>query len=264
MRILLTGAAGGIGTTLRAGLRPRHELRLVDLAPIADVVPPEEALRLDLAEVGADGLEAAMAGIEAVVHLAAIPHEDSFEAILRHNVIATQAVLEAARRAGVRRFVFASTVHAVGLYEAGERLGADSAPRPDTYYGASKAFGEDLCRLYHVKAGLEVACVRIGTFEPAPPDRRALSTWLSPGDAVRLFAALLEAPELGFEIVYGQSDNTRRWWDDTDARRLGYAPEDDAEAHADRLPATADPPPRCQGGAFVDLELGSPHQLRRS
>lgn len=257
--VLVTGAAGGIGTALRAGLAGRYRLlRLLDREPVADLGPGEEAVEADLADLAA--LASACAGVDAVVHLAAIPHEDAFSRILEVNVVGTYNVFEAARRAGVGRVVFASSGHVTGLYGLDEPVAADAVRRPDTIYGLSKCFGEDLGRLYHHKAGMAVACLRIGTFVDKPREERDLSSWLSPRDAVELVRCALEAPDLGFEVVYGASANTRRWWRAEAVERLGYHPVDDAEGYAaDVVPIppgeAARPRHRLQGGEFVELAL---------
>jgi uronate dehydrogenase len=141
-------------------------------------------------------------------------------------------VFEAARLEGCPRVVFASSNHATGYYSINDRIGPEDPARPDSYYGASKLFGEALGSLYHDKFGLSVACIRIGSALPRPIDERHLSTWLSPGDLTRLVVACLASPELGFAIVYGASANQRGWWDLEPGRRLGYEPVDDAETFA--------------------------------
>ncbi len=146
---------------------------------------------------------------------------------------------EAARAEGVRRIVAASSNHAVGFTprpRAGDALVPVGTPhRPDTFYGLSKCFGEDLAQLYWDLHGVETVSVRIGSCVPEPTDVRMLSTWLSPDDAARLFHAALTAEEVGHTVVYGSSANTRLWWDLEPARALGYAPRDDAERYAEGL-----------------------------
>lgn len=253
MRVLLTGAAGAIGSTLRHGLRGEMPLRLLDRVPVEDPVDGEEVVVADLAD--AEAVRAAADGVDAVVHLAAIPSEAPFGDILEANIRGTQHVLEAARRQGVRRVVFASTNHVTGYHPVTSRIGPDADLRPDTFYGVSKAFGEALGRLYHDKHGLQVVCLRIGSFKERPTVPRELATWLSPRDAVGLVRATLTAPGVGFVVAYGASGNTRRWWDLSSAEALGYRPLDDAERYADALdgaPVDPDSPfERFQGGTFV-------------
>jgi uronate dehydrogenase len=255
--VLITGAGGNIGRTLREGLRGRYPLlRLVDVAPQEAAESGEEVLTLDLNDRPAT--ERAMDAIGAVVHLAAIPTEAPFDAILSGNVTTTYSVYEAARRAGVRRIVFASTNHVIGFYARSETVGPDDPVRPDTFYGVSKAFGEALGRLYSDKYGLEVVCLRIGAFAERPTTVRELSIWLSPRDCIELVRCALDAPDVGFEIVYGISANTRSWWRDDAATTLGYRPQDDAEEFAAEIgessPDSASRADLLQGGSFVEKE----------
>jgi uronate dehydrogenase len=257
-RVLVTGAAGTIGRALRTGLRGRYPLlRLVDVAPQAPAEAGEEVLALDLNDRGAT--EDAMAGVDAVVHLAAIAHEAAFDDIVAGNVMTTYSVFEGARRAGVRRVVFASSNHVTGFYRRDEIVGPNEPVRPDTFYGVSKAFGEALGRLYADKHGLEVVCLRIGSFAERPTTVRQLNIWLSPRDCVELVRCSLEAADVGFTVVYGVSANTRSWWRDDAAARLGYRPQDDAEIFAAEIDAPqAGTPARrsdlLQGGSFVEAD----------
>ncbi|MFE3523761.1 NAD-dependent epimerase/dehydratase family protein [Streptomyces sp. NPDC059161] len=233
--VLLTGAAGGLGTLMR-GLLPAYgyELRLLDMLP----VPGEpDAITADLADRAA--LREAVRGVDAVLHLAGISLEASFDKIVRANIEGTYNLYEAAREEGVRRIVFASSNHAVGFTPRPQ--GTDplipvaTAHRPDTFYGLSKAFGEDLAQLYWDKHGLETVSVRIGSCFAEPTSVRMLSIWLSPGDGARLFHAALTAEHVGHTVVYGSSANSRLWWDLSSARALGYEPRDDSEPYAAKL-----------------------------
>jgi uronate dehydrogenase len=256
--LLITGAAGQVGSVLRAGLAPRVEhLRSFDRAPIEPRTSDEEALQGDLLDP--EALTRAMAGIDTVVHLAGVPVEAPFDEVLEHNVRGTHRVFEAARHAGVRRVVVASTNHVIGFHPTSTRLDADAPPRPDTYYGVSKLAGEGLASLYADKFGLQTVSVRIGSCLERPVLRRHLWTWLSHADAVRLFEACITGPVTGHLVVYGVSANTRSWWDGGAAASLGYRPQDDAEAFLAEIeqhdPAAAvdpdDPAEQRQGGAFV-------------
>ncbi|RCH69780.1 NAD(P)-dependent oxidoreductase [Streptomyces sp. SDr-06] len=235
--VLLTGAAGGLGTLMR-GLLPAYgyELRLLDVLPI----PGEpEAITADLAD--RDALREAVRGVDAVLHLAGISLEAPFDKILRANIEGTYHLYEAAREEGVRRIVFASSNHAVGFTprpQGTDPLIPVSTPhRPDTFYGLSKAFGEDLAQFYWDKHGLETVSVRIGSCFPEPTSVRMLSVWMSPDDGARLFHAALGAERVGHTVVYGSSANTRLWWDLSPARALGYEPRDDSEQYAAKLVA---------------------------
>lgn len=236
--VLLTGAAGGLGTLMR-GLLPAYgyELRLLDVRPIEG---EPDAITADLADKKA--LREAVRGVDAVIHLAGISLESSFDKILRANIEGTHNLYEAAREEGVSRIVFASSNHAVGFTprpvgDDDPLIPVDTPRRPDTFYGLSKSFGEDLAQFYWDKHGVETVSVRIGSCFLEPTSVRMLSVWMSPGDGARLFHAALTASAVGHTVVYGSSANTRLWWDLSSARALGYSPQDDSEQYAEKLVA---------------------------
>src|SRR5215475_1371158 len=240
--ILVTGAAGGIGTMLRSRLaRPDRLLRLLDTGPVDSPVPGEEAVPASVTDMAT--VTEACQGADAVIHLGGISGEAPWDLVLDVNINGTYSVFEAARRAGVPRVVFASSNHAVGFTPAADFPVRDYAfPAPDTYYGVSKAAGEALAALYHHRYGLDAICLRILSCKERPADARDLSTWLSPDDTGRLFEACLTAPEPGFRVAYGVSANTRGGWVSLDeARALGYEPRDDSEQFAAELLADAGP-----------------------
>ena len=251
--ILLTGASGSIGRMLRPRLA-HHELRLTDVRAGDGI----EALDVT------DGAAVARAcrGADAVVHLGGIAGEEPFEDVLEVNVRGTERVLRAAHDAGVPRVVLASSNHAVGLCERTDAgpagLADDVPPRPDSYYGWSKAAMESLGRLYHDRYGLHVICLRIGSCTERPGNPRDLSVWLSPDDMARLVEASLTAT--GWRLVWGVSANTRRWWSAAGGRALGYAPRDDAEAWAAQVgePDLSAPEHRFVGGNMPAEPLGQP------
>lgn len=255
--MLLTGAGGGLGKVLRQGLRPfAKTLRVSDLAEMAPAQPGEQTVRCDLADKAA--VDALVQGCDAIVHLGGISVERPFEEILEANIKGVFHVYEAARRHGVKRVVFASSNHVVGFHRQGDLLDADCPRRPDSYYGLSKSFGEDLSRFYFDRYGIESACLRIGSSFPEPLDRRMLVTWLSYRDLVELVRCCLFAPQLGHTIVYGASDNRDKWWDNRLAPHLGFRPQDSSEpfrAQVESRPPLpdADPARLWQGGIFVTL-----------
>ena len=265
--VLLTGAAGRIGTVLRGGLPERGwALRCLDVVPIVETRPGEEHVVADVADLAA--MVDATQGASAVVHLAGVSGESTWPAISRANIQGTYAVLEAARRAGIQRVVLASSNHATGYTPrpaSGLLREDDAPPRPDTYYGVSKVAMEALGSLYADRYGMDVVCLRIGTSAEEPTSTRHLSTWLSPDDTVSLVHAALSAPSPGFAVVWGVSDNTRTWWDLTSARALGYEPQDDAEVYAEALieaygePDPADPVHARVGGEFTLPEFDAEH-----
>ena len=236
--------------------RPGRTLRLLDTAPLTEGAG-EEAIRASVTDLAA--MTAACRGADAVIHLAGIPGEAPWSEIRDVNIEGTYAVFEAARRVGTGRVVFASSNHAVGFSPRAAFPVPDyTFPAPDTYYGVSKVAGEALAALYHYRHGLDAICVRILTCAERPQTLRALSTWLSPDDAGRLFEACLSAPRPGFRVIFGVSANTRGGWVSLDeARALGYEPRDDAEAYAAEIiaaegePDPADPLLAHLGGEFT-------------
>ncbi|GGK17330.1 TDP-glucose-4,6-dehydratase [Deinococcus malanensis] len=254
-RVLITGAAGTIGRALREELRGRFPvLRLTDTRDLGEAQAGEEIVSADLTRF--EDVLAAMQGVDAVIHLGAIADEHTYERIRAVNMDGTYHVLEAARQAGVRRIAFASSIHTVGFYPRSETISPDVPVRPDTYYGVSKVFGEALGRMYWERYGLEFVSVRICSFQPHPKDRRHLSTWLSPRDATQLFSRAMTAPDVGYLTVAGISGNTRRWMSAEGWDRLGYQPQDDAEAYASQVEHLHGDPDHIteqrQGGIFVD------------
>lgn len=257
-RLLLTGAAGGLGQALRGRLKANcTTLRLSDRADVGVAGPGEEVMLADLAD--ADAVHAMMAGVDAVVHLGGVPVEGPFEPILQANIVGVYNLYEAARKCGTRRVVFASSNHVTGYYRQSETITADHPPRPDGMYGVSKAFGEDLSRFYFDRYGIETACVRIGSSFPEPRDRRMLATWLSYDDLYRLVTACLTTPVLGHTIVFGMSDNPLTWWDNSRARHIGYRPQDSSEPYREAIcartpvPDPKDPVAMHQGGGFLRM-----------
>lgn len=257
-RVLITGAAGAIGSTLRAGLRGHYPLlRLSDVRTVGALQDGEEFMTADLGDY--EAVETALKGIDCVVHLGGIPREAPWAAILEANIIGTYHVFEAARACGVQRVIFASSNHAVGYHRASETIGIDVAPRPDSRYGVSKVYGEALGRLYADKHGLSVACLRIGSFRERPEDARQLATWISPRDMVQLARCCIAAPDYRFLVLYGVSNNTRSRWRNPHAARIGYAPQDNAEDYAAAIAGKTDTGAAAEfhGGAFCDLELSN-------
>jgi uronate dehydrogenase len=265
--ILITGAAGQIGQALRVGLRGSYPLiRLADIAPLGEAEPGEEICPTDIRDLTA--VEKAMAGIDCVVHLAGASVESEWEKVLRLNIEGCYNVFEGARRQGVKRVIFASSNHAVGFHRRERFIDTKVVPRPDTRYGVSKVFGEAIGRLYADKYGLSVACLRIGTFRnpDRPAEARQLLTWISHRDMVQLVRRCIDYPDYHFVIVYGVSNNLRSRWDNTNAKFLGYRPEDDSEVFAPEILARGDreDPIAAQfhGGFYTPMEFaGDPSRI---
>jgi uronate dehydrogenase len=249
--ILMTGAAGGVAALIRPLMRAKYRLRLSDRTSIADVATGEEVVMADLGDL--EAVRGAVAGVDGILHLGGYALETAWDTIHQANIIGAYNLFEAARLAGVKRVVFASTNHVVGFYRRDQTIGDDVTVRPDTRYGLSKAFGEAVGSLYADKYGAEVMSIRIGNVAERPSDIRRLSIWISPRDFVQLVGIGLDRPGIRHEIVYGMSDNKRAWWDNSNAHRLGYRPEDRSEDFAAEVEAI-DPGPT--GNPDVDLHQG--------
>ncbi|MGE3870235.1 MAG: NAD-dependent epimerase/dehydratase family protein [Pseudorhodoplanes sp.] len=258
-KVLVTGAAGGIGTRLRQLMKDVYpQIVWSDIKKPSDLAAGENFLQADLANLAE--VERLLDGVEGVVHLGGFSVEGPWETILNANIVGCYNMFEAARRRGVKRVVFASSNHAVGYYPRRRKIGVGEPVRPDSRYGVSKAFGEALAAMYAYKHGLRVTCLRIGNFGDAPADRRRLSIWLAPQDLLQLIRIGLEHPDIRYEIFYGASDNERGFWDNETAFRFGYKPQGRAEEFRDAaLAAQAKLPPDpvgdwYQGGPFCSAE----------
>ena len=230
-RILITGAAGRLGRHLRSGLNDLcAHLRSTDMREFAPATALDECVLADLADTSAVGR--LMREVDVVLHFGAVMPQEPWERVLPANIAGTWNVFEAARQAGVRRIVYASSHHAVGMYPRTHHLDTEAPPRPDTPYGLSKAFGESVARMFFDKYGVEAACLRIGSCFPSPSDERMLATWLSPDDMLQLVRRCIEAPVLGFVIAYGMSNNSRRWWSNERVAWLGFQPQESADPYA--------------------------------
>jgi uronate dehydrogenase len=259
-RIVFTGAAGGIGSMIRPLLAPLYPgLVLSDRVAPANLLASETFVPCDLTK--SDEVARAVEGAHSVLHFGGFSVEGPWETILQSNIIGCHNLFEAARQAGVKRVVFASSNHAVGFYPRARRIGTDVTVRPDSRYGVSKAFGEALGALYSDKHGLAVTCLRIGNVGSKPLDVRRLSIWISPEDLVQLLRIGLEHPDIRFEVLYGASDNAASWWDNARAYQLGYKPTgrgEDHRAHAEAEQARIGPDPVgdiFQGGTFCSMEF---------
>ncbi len=231
-RILITGANGRIGRLLQKALSPDYNLRLIDISP-CDTTYSKDVHIIDI--LHSETLMNIMQDVDYVIHLAAITDEISdAERILETNIIGTLRVLEAASKAGVSRFIFASSIHAVGFYPRDMVLTRDVTPRPSGIYGASKVACETLVRLYADKFGLSGICLRINTLEHEPHDTRELVTWLSEPDAIKLFKSALQAEAVHFDIVYGVSNNTQKKLSNAGSQVFFY-PKDDAENYRTKV-----------------------------
>jgi uronate dehydrogenase len=265
-KILVTGAAGGIGTRLRKLLKGIYPaIRWSDIRKPDSLANDEDFMPADLADYAQ--VERITAGVHGIVHLGGHSTESSWDTIHKANIVGCYNVFEAAYRQGVKRVVFASSNHAVGFYAREQRIGVNVTVRPDSRYGVSKAFGEALGALYADKHGLRVTCLRIGNVGDVPLDKRRLSIWLKPEDLVQLIRIGLEHADIRFEIFYGGSDNADGWWDNSNARRFGYKPlgrADDYRDQAMAAQAKLGPDPigeRYQGGPYCSDDYDACREL---
>ena len=245
-RVLVTGMSGLIGRAFRKQVEGRYDLRALNRSAV-EGLPCHQA---DIADFGA--IKPAFAGVETVVHLAAQVGNPAWEAVLRHNITGTYNVFEAAREAGVKRVVFASSGATVSGYErdspyaeiaAGKyaglttwpRLTDESPMRPAGLYGASKVWGEALGRQYSDAHGLSVICLRIGRVraEDRPREPREFAVWLSQRDVARMIERCITAPAaVRFDTFFVTSRNRWSYRDIAHARAVvGFEPVDVAEDH---------------------------------
>lgn len=256
--LLITGAAGNLGSQLRRGLAPlARKLRLLDRVECKDLQANEEMVTCDLADM--EAVMAACEGVDMIVHFGGAPVEKPWQEVLDSSIRGSYHIYEGARKHGVKRVVYASSVHAIGFHKMEDQIDARSAHRPDTLYGLSKCFVEDLGSLYWDKFGIESVMVRIFSCFPEPVDRRHLWSFLTFNDCVRLVTDALCAPRVAHTIVFGMSDNKVKTTDNRYAAHLGYQPQESAEPHRARIEATVPPQDPfapstiCLGGGYVDF-----------
>ena len=256
-RLLLTGAAGGIGRAIRHRVAEfAQHVRISDLPGVlpGDSAPHEELVPCDLADRQA--VDALAADCDAIIHLGGVSVERPFEEILEANIKGVFNLYEAARRHGVMRVIFASSNHVTGFYRQDEKIDAHAPKRPDGYYGLSKSFGEDTAQFYFDRYGIETVSIRIGSVFPEPKDRRMMASWLSYDDLHDLLRRSLFTPGVGHTIVFGASANALTWWDNRHAAVLGFEPRDSSEQFRAKVeaappPAADDPVAVLQGGVFT-------------
>jgi uronate dehydrogenase len=256
-RLLVTGAAGGIGKAIRAKLAPLAKIvRLSDRAGLGNKASHEEIVYCELTDK--DSVDKMVAGCDGIVHLGGQSVEADWETVRDSNIEGLYNLYEAARKYEVSRIFFASSNHVIGYYPQSQLLDAQTPPRPDGLYGVSKAFGEALASLYHDKFGIETAIVRIGSCFPEPVDHRMLATWLADDDLISLLECMFEASRLGCPIIYGMSDNDVVWWDNSQVAYLGWKPKHSSAIFKEKLDAKMERPHKdaavsvFQGGVFTE------------
>lgn len=256
-RLLLTGAAGGLGKVLRETLRPYA--KIIRLSDIAEMAPPagdhEEVVQCNLADKAA--VNALCEGVDAIAHFGGVSVERPFEEILEGNIKGVFHIYEAARKHGIKRVIFASSNHVIGFYKQSEKIDASVPRRPDSYYGLSKSYGEDMASFYFDRYGIETVSIRIGSSFPEPLNRRMLASYLSYRDLTDLIGRSLFTPNVGHTVVYGASNNRDGWWDNHMASHLGFEPKDSSEPFRKKVEQQPpyepnDPALIYQGGAFCE------------
>lgn len=261
-KLVLTGAAGRLGSYLREPLS-----KIADTLVSSDIVPDigklydgETYTVADLSKY--DEIHALLADADMVVHFGAVGDEAPFETILGPNIVGAYNIWEAAFQHGLRRVVYASSIHAVGMHPKQDFIGTDALHRPDSFYGLAKCFAEDLGRMYWDKRQLESVCMRILSCAQVTSPR-ALGTWVSYEDMIQMTLRAIDTPTTGFSVIYGVSNNDRAPVDNALASHLGFRPKDNAEKFASEilanasLPDTSDPAQMFHGGPFAAIELGN-------
>jgi uronate dehydrogenase len=258
-KVALSGAGGQLGRFLRSALLEKG----VDLrsaggrSPLEDLRPGEDVMHGDLRQ--AEVVDRLLAGVDVLIHMAGTSVERPLPEIIENNLVGLHAVYEGARRHRVKRIVFSSSNHAIGMHDVGTKLGLDCDFRPDGFYGLSKMWGEGMARLYWDKHGIESVCVRIGSAIPKPTEFRQLSTWFGLEDLLDFTMRCIETPEVGYVVCWGVSNNTRSYWAPTSCAVLGYYPKQNSEDYAPEILGQPNPlseiGQRYQGGSFAAMDF---------
>jgi uronate dehydrogenase len=263
-KVALSGAGGQLGRVLREalikqGVNLRSAAGSRALEPIVD---GEDVMHGDLRDPAV--VDRLLAGVDVLIHMAGTSVERPLPEIIENNLRGLVEVYEGARRHGVRRIIFASSNHAIGMHPVEDKLTLDCDFRPDGFYGLSKVWGEALARLYWDKHGIEGVCIRIGSCVERPTEFRHLSTWLGFDDLLHLIDRSVNVPDLGYQVVWGVSNNTRSYWDNSAAARLGYQPRQNAEDYAAQILAKPNPldatAQQYQGGSFASFDFTPPER----
>ncbi|KDR38096.1 NAD-dependent epimerase/dehydratase family protein [Caballeronia glathei] len=258
-RIALSGASGQLGTLLRKTLLERgYDLRSAGGSKsLVPIVKDEDVMHGDLRDPAV--VDRLLTGVDVLIHMAGTSVERPLPEIIDNNLRGLVEVYEGARRNKVRRILFASSNHAIGMYPVEDKLDLDCEFRPDGFYGLSKMWGEGVARMYWDKHGIESVCVRIGSCIEKPTEFRHLSTWLAQEDLLQIVERTIDAPEIGYIVVWGVSGNTRSYWNNDGATRLGYRPQHNAEDFADEILKKPNPldavGQRYQGGSFAAIDF---------
>ena len=260
-KIVLTGAGGRLGSYLREPLSNLCKTLIsTDIKEsIGSLYQNETYIKADLSIY--NEVNPIIEGATMVCHFGAIVDELSFETLLGPNFVGSYNVWESSKQHNVKRVIYSSSVHAVGMNLKTETLTPSAPHRPDSFYGLAKCFTDDLDKMYFEKNGIETVCLRIASCAPVN-SARSFSSWLSYDDLILLVTRAIDTPFTGYTIVYGISNNTWSNIDNSESSHIGYLPKDDAEIFAEEIlqrnltEELRDHGNRCHGGAFVSTELG--------
>jgi uronate dehydrogenase len=265
-KIVLTGAAGKLARRMRAPLSAMcNTLVLADIVPSASSAANETFVQCDLTDF--DSVVRLLEGADSVVHFAGYPREAAWDVIIPANIVSVTNLWEAALKTGVRRIVYASTNHVVGMYPVDRMIDVNAELKCDSRYGVSKAFTETVARFYYEKFGLESLGIRIGRCEDEATDERMLSTWIHPEDLAQIVTLGITHP-VAADVVYGVSANSKGWCVNPSASQFPYVPKHSADSFAEAIArasnSTATKQWPLQGGPFADQEyVGDPARAAR-
>ena len=260
-KIVLTGAGGRLGSYLRDPISKLcKNLVSTDIKKnIGPLYENEKFIQADLSNF--DEINPIIENASMVCHFGAIVDELPFDKLLGPNYVGSYNIWESSRRHKVKRVIYSSSMHAVGMYPKTTTLKTDTPHRPDSFYGLAKCFTEDLAKMYFEKNKIEAVCLRIASCAPVN-NARSLSSWLSYNDLIKLVIKSIDTPYTGYTVIYGISNNDRKNVDNSNASHIGYIPEDNAEIFAEEIlqkdltEELNDKGNQCHGGAFVSTELG--------
>lgn len=260
-KIVLTGAGGRLGSYLRDPISKLcKNLVSTDIKKnIAPLYENEKFIQADLSNF--DEINPIIENASMVCHFGAIVDELPFDKLLGPNYVGSYNIWESSRRHKVKRVIYSSSMHAVGMYPKTMTLKTDTPHRPDSFYGLAKCFTEDLAKMYFEKNKIEAVCLRIASCAPVN-NARSLSSWLSYNDLIKLVIKSIDTPYTGYTVIYGISNNDRKNVDNSNASHIGYIPEDNAEIFAEEIlqkdltEELNDKGNQCHGGAFASTKLG--------
>lgn len=260
-RIVLTGASGRLGSYLREPLsKITKKLVSTDKDDIGKTLHNEVFKKLNIKNF--KEVNKILKKTDLIIHFGAYSNEGPFREILESNILGTYNIWKSAKRNKIKRIIFASSIHSVGMYRANETINHKVMHKPDTFYGLSKCFGENLAQMYWDKCGIECLTIRILSCAKVT-SKRSLSTWLSYDDLIRIVIQSTKIKKLGFEIIYGVSNNKRLNVDNTNAtRKLKINIKDNAEKFLNKLEQKLDikkdkPGDQYLGGPFSIAKLES-------